>query len=181
MFLRICWQNSCKKLNKERLNQKMEVKIFNVYVGFFMRKPSSPRKTCRKEFSRQGLHRISCQKAWTQWSSLILAQKARATVPYMLSQCKNENTQKLAQVDLGNCDPKKTNWQHNSPRQSHSHGYNNPVCSTSDISAQEPDNLSSVIYYFFCSWQGGRMQFKNLCTINMLLEVTAKYSLQINK
>lgn len=160
MFLRICWQNSCKKLNKERLNQKMEVKIFNVYVGFFMRKPSSPRKTCRKEFSRQGLHRISCQKAWTQWSSLTLTQKAQATVPYMLSQCKNENTQKLAQVDLGNCDLKKPNWQHNSPRQSHCHGYNDPVRSTSDVSAQEPDNLTSVICFFFVLGRGEECNLK---------------------
>lgn len=83
-----------------------------------------------------------------EWSSLTLAQKAQATVPYMLSQCKNENTQKLAQVDLGNCDLKKPNWQHNSPRQSHGHGYNDPVRSTSDVSAQEPDNLTSVIFFF---------------------------------
>lgn len=52
-------------------------------------------------------------------------------------------TQKLAH---GNCDLKKPNWQHNTPRQSYTCAQNAPVC-TSDFSAQEPNNLTSVIYY----------------------------------
>lgn len=84
--------------------------------------------------------------------------------------------EKLAQ---GNRDLKKTKLTAYSPRQSYSHGYNVPVCSISDLSAQEPGNLTVVIYYFCWSRQERRMKFKNLCTINMLLEITAKYSLQI--